>query len=80
MSLYSYMQYLKSRPGAASESVRRVKTIKVETIGCHPLLRTSGTVKEGSEAENFLLQMKKFRPPAVITCFIQIIFNNQNKK
>lgn len=62
----SYKQYLKSRPGASVESVRRIKTLKLESMGIHPLLSIAEVEASGGNArDDFLLQMKKFRPSTV---------------
>ena len=37
-----YSQYLKSRPGASVESIKRVKTVKNQRIEVHPLLIRDG--------------------------------------
>ena len=63
---FSYKQYLKSRPGASAESARRIKSLKLETMGIHPLLTGAEIESSGGiERDDFLLQMKKFRPSTV---------------
>jgi hypothetical protein len=63
---YRYKQYLKSRPGASTESVRRIKSLKLESMGVHPLLASpEAEASAGSACDDFLLKMKKFRPPSV---------------
>ena len=65
--MFRYKQYLKSRPGASIESVRRVKSLKPESMGVHPLLASAEVESSGGTArDDFLAQMKKFRPPSVI--------------
>jgi len=61
-----YKQYLKSRPGASNESVKRAKVLsKEKKIGVHTLLKThESSVDTG--AADILEQMKNFRPPATI--------------
>ena len=36
-----YKKYLKSRPGASKESVKRARDYKDMKIGCHPALKTA---------------------------------------
>lgn len=60
-----FKQYLKSRPAASNESVKRAKAIqKGAKIHTHPLL-TGHDEHASSGAVNILEQMKNFRPPAV---------------
>ena len=64
-----YKQYLKSRPGASNESVKRSKKLQKESkIPTHALLLASSFQQEvTSDAQaNLLEQMKNFRPPATI--------------
>ncbi len=64
--IFSYKQYLKSRPGASIESARRIKSLKLETMGLHPLLASAEISQSGgTERDDFLLQMKRFRPSTV---------------
>lgn len=60
----AYKNYLRSRPGASYESVKRVKEINWNTIGVHPLFASLND----SEASkfSFLTEMKKYRPPGTI--------------
>lgn len=65
-----FKQYLKSRPSAASESVKRAKLLlkgsrKIDT---HPLLLQSKDDQDQDDAlkVDFLEQMKKFRPHSTI--------------
>ena len=45
---FSYKQYLKSRPGASVESVRRIKSLKLESMaGLFCNLLTQGSVRPG---------------------------------
>ena len=61
-----YKQYLKSRPGASNESVKRAKKLQKEKgIGTHTLLVGSDDDR-GTEASDILAQMKNFRPSATI--------------
>jgi len=71
-----YKQYLKSRPGASVESVKRSKEMKDALIGEHPLLRREVTEEDRAQS-NFLEQMKQFRPKSTI---FEIGNNNKNKE
>lgn len=64
-----YMMYLKSRPAASMESVKRARHLKMgEAIAPHPLLQLQ-TESHPSESDarrtDFLEEMKNFRPPSV---------------
>merc|ERR1719334_154843 len=61
----AYKQYLKSRPGASKESLKRCKEIKEMKIGAHPVLKTDSTDLE-DERINFLEQMKNFKTKSTI--------------
>lgn len=63
MSNNAYKNYLRSRPGASHESVKRVKDINWTTIGISPLFSSMND----SEITkfNFLSQMKEYRPHGV---------------
>ena len=62
-----YRQYLKSRPGASNESVKRAKVIqKKSKIAVHTLLVKDDEVTQNGLQMDFLEQMKKFRPSATI--------------
>ena len=66
-STNGYKQYLKSRPGASNESVKRAKKLQKENkIETHVLLARHETTKNGEAAADMLEQMKKFRPSATI--------------
>jgi ATP-dependent RNA helicase DDX54/DBP10 len=71
-----YTQYLKSRPGASVESVKRAKELKKVPFGAHPVM-----VKDKSNVEadrmNILEQMKRFRPSSTI---FEIGNTTKNKK
>lgn len=60
-----YKQYLKSRPGASVESVKRTKEMRSLPIGDHPVLSSKLTSKD-NQRYNILDEMKKFRPKATI--------------
>ena len=38
VTLNSYKQYMRSRPAASSESIKRTKELVLKEIGFHPLL------------------------------------------
>lgn len=58
-----YKQYLKSRPGASTESVKRSKRIVKEgNVATHVLLASH----EEESGNDILQQMKSFRPPTTI--------------
>ena len=61
----AYKQYLKSRPGASVESVKRTKDLKAMKMGDHPLLSRTTTSLE-AERTSILEQMKNFRPKSTI--------------
>jgi len=60
-----YKQYLKSRPGASVESVKRSKELKETVIGEHPLLRVAKTDQDKAQVD-LIQAMKNFRPKATI--------------
>ena len=61
-----YKQYLKSRPGASNESVKRSKKLQKESkIPIHALLLASREATSEAQAD-LLEQMKNFRPSATI--------------
>merc|ERR1711915_469644 len=61
----AYKQYLKSRPGASKESLKRCKDIKEMKIGSHPVLKTDSIDLE-SERTNLLEQVKNFKTKSTI--------------
>lgn len=63
MSENAYKQYLKSRPGASVESVRRVKELPIATLGSHPLF--TSVVKPQIDRSAFLAQIKNYKPQGV---------------
>jgi len=65
ISQNGYKQYLKSRPGASIESLKRSKLLKEAQIGIHPLLGNAKTDQE-KEQVNILEQIKGFRPKTMI--------------
>lgn len=61
----AYKQYLKSRPGASVESVKRVKELNLPSVGIHPLF--SNLHKADQDKTAFLAAMKQYRPQGVST-------------
>ena len=60
-----YKKYLKSRPGASKESVKRARDYKDMKIGCHPALKTAAIDFE-EEKSDILDQLKSFKPKSTI--------------
>ena len=60
-----YKKYLKSRPGASKESVKRARDYKDMKIGCHPVLKTAAIDFE-EEKSDILDQLKSFKPKSTI--------------
>ncbi|XP_049949021.1 ATP-dependent RNA helicase DDX54 [Schistocerca serialis cubense] len=60
----AYKQYLRSRPGASTESMKRIKEINWDTFHYHP----SFSFGDKTEAEkiSFLTEMKKYRPNGTV--------------
>lgn len=63
-----YKQYLKSRPGASVESVKRSREMKHAQVGDHPLLlsKSMTTGVMATQRTNIIEEMKKFRPRSTI--------------
>jgi len=61
----AYKQYLKSRPGASKESLKRCKDIRDMKIGTHPALNSESSEME-LERVNILEQMKNFKTKSTI--------------
>lgn len=61
----AYKQYLKSRPGASKESVKRSKSYKDLKIGAHPVLKTDD-FSEDIVKSDILDQLKSFKPKSTI--------------
>jgi len=64
-SANAYKQYLKSRPGASNESVKRCRELKATEIAPHPIFHEDKTDQEKAR-EDFLSQMKSFKPKSTI--------------
>ncbi|XP_076066915.1 ATP-dependent RNA helicase DDX54 [Oratosquilla oratoria] len=64
-TINAYKQYVKSRPPASNESIRRMKDEPLEQLmGFHPLLLTE-TSKQEKERNSMLEALKKVRPKTV---------------
>lgn len=63
-----YKQYIKSRPSASSESVKRSKLIDTATLPIHPLFKSDCTVSSESSATriNLMDEVRNFRPRQTI--------------
>lgn len=59
-----YAKYLKSRPGASHESVRRSKKLKSTDIPHHPLLIIESNSNDDGRT-SLLEQIRNFKPPSV---------------
>lgn len=68
MAENGYKQYIKTRPSAASESIKRSKTINTSNLPFHPLFLSDGEVSH--EASNtrleFMNGVRNFRPKQTI--------------
>lgn len=56
----SYDKYIRTRPLASSESVKRAKDINFNNVGIMQEFRDNNTV-----TVDIVAQMKKYRPPGV---------------
>ncbi|XP_017302357.1 ATP-dependent RNA helicase DDX54-like [Diaphorina citri] len=78
----AYKKYVKSRPGASVESVKKVKELELATMQVHPLFRNIGSAEQ--EKFNLLTKMSEYRPPSTVLEFgkegIQKTCNNAYKK
>ncbi|CAB0017617.1 unnamed protein product, partial [Nesidiocoris tenuis] len=54
-------QYIRSRPGASIESVRRAKEIEIATIGDHALFQDTNDLKDAKA--KLLTGISSYRPP-----------------
>ncbi|GFY50788.1 ATP-dependent RNA helicase DDX54 [Trichonephila inaurata madagascariensis] len=59
----AYQQYFQVRPAASSESIRRMKKIKLSTVSDHPIFKVDDAALERNK---MLADMKKFRPNTTI--------------
>ncbi|XP_055936152.1 ATP-dependent RNA helicase DDX54-like isoform X2 [Argiope bruennichi] len=62
VSRNAYQQYLKSRPAASSESIRRMKKFSFATVEIHPLFKDDAEL----EKNKMLAKMKSYRPNTTI--------------
>lgn len=69
MCANGYKNYLKSRPAASRDSVKRAKTIELDKIRTHPLFESICD----SETENleFVRKMKNYKPQ-IVSCEIRV--------
>lgn len=58
-----YKKYLRSRPGASVESVKRAKDINMNNLGIHYFFRAH--CNENGGAAELLAKMKKYKPKGV---------------
>jgi ATP-dependent RNA helicase DDX54/DBP10 len=59
----AYRQYIRSRPGASVESVKRVKDISANSFAIHPVFSVQDSIQSG--ALDILEKMKNYRPNGV---------------
>lgn len=76
-----YKSYIRSRPGASKDSVRRAKSINVDQLQVHPIF----SEKYGSETDRlkFINKMKDYKPQTVSKNRLQTLttqFQTQWKK
>lgn len=58
----AYQQYIRSRPGASVESVKRVKELSINEAGILPQYSDVSPI-----AENLISRMRNYRPQGVST-------------
>lgn len=59
----AYKQYIRSRPGASVESIKRVKDISLNSFAVHPMFPVQGAIQPN--ASDILEKMKNYRPNGV---------------
>jgi len=59
----AYRQYIRSRPGAAVESIKRVKDINLTSFAVHPVFPAQDAIQP--TASDILEKMKNYRPNGV---------------
>jgi ATP-dependent RNA helicase DDX54/DBP10 len=59
----AYRQYIRSRPGASVESVKRVKNINHNSFTIHPVFPVQDAIQ--SNASDILEKMRNYRPSGV---------------
>jgi len=57
----SFTKYLRSRPGASQDSIKRSKRLGIIVNNPHPIFGTS----DNKEGEDLLKRMKNYKPKAV---------------
>lgn len=58
-----FQKYLRSRPGASIESVKRAKEININNVGIHPFF--NAYVKEDENSVELLKKMQNYKPKGV---------------
>lgn len=66
-----YKNYLKSRPTASKDSVKRAKNIDLRQMNVHPLFKNISVNEAGRL--NFVDKIKNYKPAMVIS-FIYFLF------
>ena len=61
-----YKNYIKSRPGASVDSVRRAKKIDLTVVAEHPMFQK--IIAADMERIDFVSRIKNFRPETVSYC------------
>ena len=61
----AYQQYIRSRPAASTESVKRVKNLNINGAGILPEFCDMELKKTQSSTADILSRMKNYRPPGV---------------
>jgi ATP-dependent RNA helicase DDX54/DBP10 len=59
----AYRQYIRSRPGASVESIKRVKDINLNRFAVHPVFPVKGAIQ--CNASDILEKMKNYKPNGV---------------
>lgn len=59
-----YEKYLKSRPAASADSNRRVKDLKINLCGLHPIFKPYSNNSDEIR-QSLLYKMKEYRPQGV---------------
>lgn len=63
----AYKKYIKSRPGASVESVKKIKELELATMQLHPLFRNIGSAEQ--EKFGLLSRMSEYRPVTTVLEF-----------
>ncbi|KAL1123037.1 hypothetical protein AAG570_002125 [Ranatra chinensis] len=78
-----YKQYIRSRPGASVESVRRSKELNLNAVGEHPLFVSNCLKKEednkdeviASSRQSFVTEINTYRPQGVCILNTYVIYS-----